>query len=462
MGLATSMTNEHDYMPQVEGTLPAGLRGTLYRNGPGRFDLGGHRKRHLLDGDGMIQAFRFEDGRVHYRNRFVQTRKFIKEQAAGRFLLPTWTTRAPGGLRRNAGNRIQSQAGVTTLVKNGCLYAFDEVGLPWGLNPDTLETLGEQKVGPRRESLNFKAHTHTDPSTGQWGLLAFQHGRQNTVHLVEHRNDMAFIRHQRIPVPRSSYVHDWFLTQRYAVVLLHPLVLSPLPFLSGLASFTESLSWRPQDGNLVLVVDREAEQKPLFLEAPASFMWHTLNAYDEAGFIVADFVGYQEPDHFVGENAALRQIMEGRRGVSKATGQLRRYRIDLKKRSVIEEVISTRNCEFPALDQRLACGPHRYGYFTTATEPGIFHHGLARINTETGQETVMDMGAQTHMGEPVFVPEPDKGTDFGWLLSLGLDGRTGKSFLGVFRADEVSAGPVARVLLNHATPLSFHGHWQTA
>src|SRR5690606_16163612 len=143
MGLATSMTNEHDYMPQVEGTLPAGLRGTLYRNGPGRFDLGGHRKRHLLDGDGMIQAFRFEDGRVHYRNRFVQTRKFIKEQAAGRFLLPTWTTRAPGGLRRNAGNRIQSQAGVTTLVKNGCLYAFDEVGLPWGLNPDTLETLGE-------------------------------------------------------------------------------------------------------------------------------------------------------------------------------------------------------------------------------------------------------------------------------------------------------------------------------
>src|SRR5690606_37301822 len=132
------------------------------------------------------------------------------------------------------------------------------------------------------------------------------------------------------------------------------------------------------------------------------------------------------------------------------------------KRSLIEEVISTRNCEFPALDQRLACGPHRYGYFTTATEPGIFHHGLARINTETGQETVMDMGAQTHMGEPVFVPEPDKGTDFGWLLSLGLDGRTGKSFLGVFRADEVSAGTVARVLLNHATPLSFHGHWQTA
>ena len=29
-----------DYAPEVEGAIPEGLRGSLYRNGPGRFERG--------------------------------------------------------------------------------------------------------------------------------------------------------------------------------------------------------------------------------------------------------------------------------------------------------------------------------------------------------------------------------------------------------------------------------------
>src|SRR5512138_3919957 len=35
LGLARSLTVEHDTLTRVEGTLPPELRGTLYRNGPG-------------------------------------------------------------------------------------------------------------------------------------------------------------------------------------------------------------------------------------------------------------------------------------------------------------------------------------------------------------------------------------------------------------------------------------------
>jgi len=101
LGLATSLREEHAYQAKVEGKLPAELRGTLYRNGPGLFDRGGLRKRNLLDGDGMVQAFRFDDGGVHYRNRFVRTAKFVEEEAAGTFLYPSWSTLAPGGLLAN-------------------------------------------------------------------------------------------------------------------------------------------------------------------------------------------------------------------------------------------------------------------------------------------------------------------------------------------------------------------------
>src|SRR5690606_29866570 len=120
-------------------------------------ELGGVRKRHLLDGDGLIQAFSFgPDGRVRYRNRFVRTAKFQREQQAGRFVLPTWSTRAPGGILKNFGHRIQTQAGVTVFCKHGRLYAFDEIGLPYGLNPKDLETLSEQHLGPPDQKLDFK------------------------------------------------------------------------------------------------------------------------------------------------------------------------------------------------------------------------------------------------------------------------------------------------------------------
>src|ERR1700674_6097195 len=66
LGLSTSLREEHDYETRVEGRLPEDLRGTLYRIGPGLFDRDGLRKRSLLDGDGMVQAFRFHAAGAHY------------------------------------------------------------------------------------------------------------------------------------------------------------------------------------------------------------------------------------------------------------------------------------------------------------------------------------------------------------------------------------------------------------
>ena len=49
---------------EVQGTLPAELRGTLYRNGPGQFGQRGVRYSHPFEADGAITAVRIEDGRA--------------------------------------------------------------------------------------------------------------------------------------------------------------------------------------------------------------------------------------------------------------------------------------------------------------------------------------------------------------------------------------------------------------
>src|SRR6516164_8598404 len=55
--LAEGLPDAIDCVPVIEGDVPAALRGTLYRNGPGLFERRGFRKSTLLDGDGMIRAF---------------------------------------------------------------------------------------------------------------------------------------------------------------------------------------------------------------------------------------------------------------------------------------------------------------------------------------------------------------------------------------------------------------------
>ncbi len=159
---------------EVVGRLPAGLTGTLYRNGPGLYERAGYRKWNLLDGDGLIRATDFAAGKARFRARFVRTRKYETEERAGRFLYPTWTTPAPGWRNNVPGYPRLGQAGVTPLLRDGVLLAFDEVGLPYGLDPRTLDTTGlvdPMPAGAERGPEDFKAHSKIDGPTGDWVLV---------------------------------------------------------------------------------------------------------------------------------------------------------------------------------------------------------------------------------------------------------------------------------------------------
>src|SRR6185295_18341439 len=86
---------------EASGRIPGWLRGTWYVNGPARFERAGARYRHWLDGDGMVCSLRFEENAIRFTNRFIQTRKWKAEEAAGRFLYRGFGTAFSGDrLRR--------------------------------------------------------------------------------------------------------------------------------------------------------------------------------------------------------------------------------------------------------------------------------------------------------------------------------------------------------------------------
>lgn len=458
--LGKSLTTERDYRPRIEGSIPPGLRGRLFRNGPGLFDRNGYRKQHLLDGDGMIQCFEFLEDGVRYRNRFVRTRKFLEEEAAGELRYATWTTRAPGGVLANLGASMESQAGVTTLVRDGKLLALDEVTPFYLLDRETLQTNGTFAFPEGAKTGGCKAHTKSDSVTGDWILLGTDYGPTMTISFLI-VDSLGRIKVQgTYDVPRMTYIHDFFATERYLVVLLHAVEFSPLGFLAGINSFMDSLTWKPEQGNLVMVLDKNAGA-PVLLEAPAAFMWHSVNAYERGNEIVADFIGYDDPDHFIGENPLFKSIMRGEAGNALQPGKLRRYQIDPAARRLNETILDGGHHEFPVVDSRRSARQHRLGFMNRGNVGDWILDGVARIDFSTGSRDEYSFGPGHFVSEPIFAPN-GSGEGDGWLLAQVQSRETGFNFLAIFDGRDVSAGPIARIHLSHHVPLSFHGYWDAA
>lgn len=465
--LGDGIADHIESVPEIDGTVPVELSGTLYRNGPGLFERNGYRKATLLDGDGMIRAFTFSDGKVRFRTRFVGTEKFTREAQAARFLYPTWTTAAPSFFDNLPEIPSKSQAGVTAVVKSGVLYAFDEVGKPYALDPESLNTTRQlDPRGPAAEGSPkaYKAHTKTDAHTGAWVLAGTSGQPHQQLHAVLVDVKGAPLAQSQTPNPRGDYFHDFFWTGRHVVFHLHPTPLSPLPMLLGMRTYVDSLSWRPDLGSLLIVVDPAGTEAPVTVEVPATWMWHTVNAQERGDTIIADFIGYDAPDHFFGPHAAFRTIMTGNTGVALSPGKFRRITIDLSQRTARLETVVHQHLEFPTVSPRVQGHAYRFAYAAIGDiSRSWFHDGVAKIDVEAGKHEEYRFGAQAYVGEPVFVPGRDsRAEDEGWLLCEVLDGRTERSSLAIFDASRLQAGPVAAIKLAHHLPFSFHGWWQAA
>jgi all-trans-8'-apo-beta-carotenal 15,15'-oxygenase len=443
----------------VHGALPIALQGVLFRNGPGRFSRGGRVKRTLLDGDGVVQRLAIADGKARYTRRLVRTPKLAAEAAADRFLSPTWTSKAPGFLA-NIGQHFRSQAGVTAYEVNGELLALDEVAPGFVLDRDTLETRGPATLGLPDHDAGPKAHARRIAGSGDWIFASTRMGPKGMlIDFLRRHADGSVCATPTITAPRMSYIHDFGATDRFAVAILHAVDVHGLRYMTGLASFTESLEWKPALGNLVLLVDLATGGTQIF-EASASWCWHIANAHEMGDDVVLDFVGYDDPGHFLGPDAQLAAVMRGEDGVRGAPGRLRRYVLHRAAGRLTETILSEGNYEFPSIDGRTGGTAHGRVYVTCGSEPGILHSGVAALDTRSGRLDAFDFGLHVNAGEPVFAADPAAGAaDKGWIITQTLDMRRGETEFAVLDASRVADGPVATIAIGEPVPISFHGQW---
>lgn len=446
------------HVTDIEGAVPEGLVGALYRNGPGKLDVADH----LFDGDGMVSRVEFRaDGTIHFRNRFVRTHKYLAELRATRPKVGGFGTRAAGGVLKNALRRPSPKsnaANTNVMFSASRLLALYEAGHPWQLDPDTLETLGEMDFdGALEARLPFSAHPHWDPNTREIFNHGMVYGPKSAV--ATYRIDPQGRLHKiaETPLPANLYNHDFILTDRWLVFCLGPTRPDLVKLLSGRASFGDSLQFHPDEPTRVLLVARDGSET-VTVEADAWFQFHFAGAFDDGDDVVVDLVRY--PD-FGNVNAHVKGFRTADfRGL---TSPLWRLRISPKTATVDGQPITTHDVEFPQVDQRRATGGYRTVYAAFVPPEGGLFDGIGRIDTATGTADVHHFGPGHVVTEPLFVPRPG-GTDEddGWLVALVHDPDRRAGDAVVLDARRPGKGPVCTAHLPVNTGVSFHGIWRSA
>jgi all-trans-8'-apo-beta-carotenal 15,15'-oxygenase len=448
-----TLPDEHDYLvDELEGSLPEGLAGTLYRNGPAKNEVGGTPYAHLFDGDAMLSQFTIDGGRVRYRNKYVRTTHYLKERAADKPLMRGYGQQRPGGPFTNAFRTPANVANISVTYHAGHLLALWEGGRPWQLDPDTLDTIGEYDFdGELKASYAYSAHPTWDPATGDLFNFGIQFGPRTRLrtYRVDRQGKLHHLQAVTLPFPTLN--HDCTLTRRYMVFVIDPLVLNLPRFLLGIQSLDRAVRFDRKRPTQVILVPRDGG-KPRIAECEPFFHYHFNNAYEDGDDVVLDLVRYPDYDNV---HRSLRTFRES--AFDGIETRFSRLRVSPSDEVTFEDIYEGA-CEFPQHDWRRTTSAHRFAYMAGNSSEGAPFTEIVKVDHATGATTSHEFGEGNVSGEPIFVPRSaDAGEDDGWLLSVVYSAGEHRSRLAVLDARDLEADPVAVAHLRHHVPLGFHG-----
>jgi carotenoid cleavage dioxygenase-like enzyme len=436
----------------VIGQVPADLNGLYVRNGPNAFYTPDWRY-HAYDGDGMLHAVRFRNGKVTYRNRWVQTGGLQEEKAAGHALWkglkePMRKDRPDQPLKNTSNTDVKYHAG-------RLISMWYRSGMPYALDPDTLETLGTADFDGTISRIS--AHSRPDEHTGE--LLFFdyalkapymQYGVVGADRKLKHKID--------VPLDGPSLPHDMAITEHYSILHDFPL----RPDAEALAIGRYKVRFHADQPSRFGIVPRYGQASEIrWFTAKPCYMLHVVNAWEEGDEIVMLGTPYRMHEGADGKPDArrLEQTIHQRQ----RDFLLYEWRFNLKTGQTTERAIDdVLNTEFPVINSLYQGRKNKYSYNVLFPQGGREEPrfpGLVKYNLETGGYVAYSAGPQFFYNEPGFAPRDNsQAEDDGYLVGLVWNPVDQRSEVQVFdcRGARIAEGPVARILLPRRVPHGFH------
>ena len=457
---------------QVEGTIPAAINGAFFRAVPDNAHAPMFDDDIALNHDGMISRFAFAGGKVDFDIRYVETERYLAEKEAGRALFGRY--RNPFTDDPSVEGKDRTVANTTPVWHGGRLFMTKEDGRGYEINPHTLETAGRWDYEGKLRSQTFTAHPRIDPETGEMFFFGYEAGGLCTLDVAYCIADADgnLVKEQWFQQPYCSTIHDFVITEKYAIWPIFPTLADMDRLKAGGAHWAHH-----QDlPSYVGVMPRYGDVSEIrWIEGPKGVsVFHEVNAYDDGDKVHIDMC-LTDTNAF----AFMREAGGIQREQQDIKGALTRWTIDMSQDDpqLEERPIGPPGdlCRVADSDQGrpygrawyLSMNPQAKGPPMLGGPVGANFNCLLRIEPETGRVAMMEVPPGAAISEPAHVPSPEEGHG-GWLLTVidipnGPPGQCDpadySTELWIVEADAIDKGPLARIRTGRALRSQVHGTW---
>lgn len=437
----------------VEGKIPADLNGVYLRNGPNpRFKPKG--LYHPFDGDGMIHAAHFQNGKLTYRNKWVRTEGWLANDAQGEEthwgIHSTLKGREDMPMADAANTDIIGHAGkaVATWYLAGKAHLID---------PITLETTEAADYGAQGSGQGVSAHPKIDEVTGEMMFFDyFDYAPYMAYGVVDKTGKL--VHHVPIELPGNRLPHDMGISENYSILHDLPVYHDEAALAAGRHKIRFNASMKARFG----VIPRYGKSDDIkWFEFSPCFLYHVINCWEEGDEVVMTacrFMPVKNEDGTIDEHRTAKTIAH--LGMD---ARLWRYRMNLKTGKSSEECLNAEhNCEFPSYDTSRTGRPTQFAYLVDHNPKTLHWIGIRKFNTNTGESlgSWTDGPTDCWYSEPWFAPADNpRSEDHGYVITFMWNDKTKEQELQVFDAMDISSGPIARAKMPHAIPVGFHACW---
>ncbi|KAG0604369.1 hypothetical protein M758_10G166800 [Ceratodon purpureus] len=459
----------------VVGSIPDCMNGEFVRVGPNpRFKpVSGY---HWFDGDGMIHAVNITNGKATYVARFVRTARLQQEEyyGAAKFM-KIGQLKGLRGLFYLAVEKLRLSLGVlddsnglftgnTNLVyHNKRLLLLHETDKPYAmkvLEDGDLQTLGLENYEQRLQH-PFTAHPKIDSTTGEMFIFAYQEKAPHLIYRVVSK-DGVIGEPVPITIPQCVMMHDFAITENYALFMDLPLLLNPTGMPKDEFIFKFDPSKECRFGILPRYATNESQIR--WFTIPTCFIFHNANAWEEGDEVVLTTC------RMPGIELDLEPEYKKEKAWS-VNSKLYEFRMNLKTGEAKQRQLSDLSTDFPRVNEEYTGRKTKYVYCGVFDEMnrviGVAKYDLEKEPSPSSRELeiggnivgVFKHGPGRSGSEAVFVPTKpgmDGPEDDGYLIQFVYDENTGKSEVVIINAKTMSPEPTASVSLPRRVPYGFH------
>ncbi len=454
---------------EVDGELPAGLEGTFYRVGPD-FQYPPKLPNIPFDGEGHVGMFRFANGRVDYKSRYIRTQRYQAQAQAGEALFGTYRNPHTDDARARGVSR--GTANTSVVYHHGRLFALKEDSPPVALDPDTLATTDDYYTfGGKLTSQTFTAHPKLDPETGE--MIAFGYEARGeasddvAIYSFDKRGQLAW--ETWIKVPYAGMVHDFAVTQKHIAFLVIPMITDVPGMKAGRVHF----AWDSTLPTWLGVMRRGGDGKDLrWFRGPERCATHTMGCFSDGERLFVDMdMGAKNQFPFFPNKDGSPFDPVG------AQGRVTRLSVDLARvgRPAYDmEVLYPHTGVLSRQDDRYHTVPYGVGFMpcVDASQPldprltgpmGRPLNTWTRFDHAARRASSYFVGGESSLQECCFVPRSARAAEGdGYLIGIAQRMLEGRSDLLILDAQRLAEGPIASVRMPFKLFTQIHGWWVAA